>query len=319
MAASPTGRGYWFVASDGGIFAFGDARFFGSTGGAPPGFPVTGMAATPDGRGYWLVTLVGQVYAFGDASYEGNAPLPIAASLRGIVAAPGGYRIVDAAGNVFVRTGSTTNTLRRLPHSASVVGAGRATARTRADRRTAARCRRRRPATTNARGRAARRRRPTSRKGTAARPNARVSDQSMWPSQACTIVPGTASAAASASDVPSARRTGMCNTFMNSGARRKPPLLPSRPETNAGDRDDCDRPRCDSRDVRARFVVVVGPAACTPSSTRSPSTKQDHVGREHERPPGDPAGEEARRPRSAAARRAARCAARRRSMCPARA
>ncbi len=32
MAATPTGRGYWLVATDGGIFAFGDAGFFGSTG-----------------------------------------------------------------------------------------------------------------------------------------------------------------------------------------------------------------------------------------------------------------------------------------------
>ena len=33
MAPTPTGKGYWLVASDGGIFAFGDAAFFGSTGG----------------------------------------------------------------------------------------------------------------------------------------------------------------------------------------------------------------------------------------------------------------------------------------------
>ena len=32
MAATPDGRGYWLVASDGGIFSFGDARYFGSTG-----------------------------------------------------------------------------------------------------------------------------------------------------------------------------------------------------------------------------------------------------------------------------------------------
>ena len=32
MAASPTGRGYWFVASDGGIFTFGDAHFVGLDG-----------------------------------------------------------------------------------------------------------------------------------------------------------------------------------------------------------------------------------------------------------------------------------------------
>jgi hypothetical protein len=122
MAATPTGGGYWFVASDGGIFAFGDARFFGSTGGSPPGFPVTGMAATPDGRGYWLMTLVGQIYAFGAAKYEGNAPLPLAALAAGIVTAPGGYRIVDAAGNVFVRTDAPSQT--RIASPTSLVAAG---------------------------------------------------------------------------------------------------------------------------------------------------------------------------------------------------
>jgi hypothetical protein len=103
MAGSPTGSGYWFVASDGGVFSFGDARFFGSTGGAPPPVPVSGMAATPDGRGYWLVNFAGQVYAFGGANYAGNAPMPLAGLSIGILAAPGGYRIVDTAGNIFER------------------------------------------------------------------------------------------------------------------------------------------------------------------------------------------------------------------------
>ena len=31
MAATPDGDGYWLVASDGGIFSFGDAAFYGST------------------------------------------------------------------------------------------------------------------------------------------------------------------------------------------------------------------------------------------------------------------------------------------------
>jgi hypothetical protein len=122
MTASPTGNGYWFVASDGGIFSFGDAHFFGSTGGAPPGFPVSSMAATPDGRGYWLMTIVGQVFTFGDANYMGNAPLPLAALTIGLVAAPGGYRIVDRAGNVFVRAVTLGQT--RIATSAPLVAAG---------------------------------------------------------------------------------------------------------------------------------------------------------------------------------------------------
>jgi hypothetical protein len=39
MQATPTGRGYEFVADDGGIFTYGDAQFFGSLGsvaGSPP-------------------------------------------------------------------------------------------------------------------------------------------------------------------------------------------------------------------------------------------------------------------------------------------
>jgi hypothetical protein len=30
MAATPTGLGYWIVCADGGIFTFGDARYYGS-------------------------------------------------------------------------------------------------------------------------------------------------------------------------------------------------------------------------------------------------------------------------------------------------
>jgi hypothetical protein len=46
MAATPDGKGYWEVASDGGIFAFGDARFFGSMGGSHLNQSVVAMAPT---------------------------------------------------------------------------------------------------------------------------------------------------------------------------------------------------------------------------------------------------------------------------------
>ena len=39
----PTG-GYWLVASDGGIFNYGDAGFFGSTGAQTLNKPIVGMA-----------------------------------------------------------------------------------------------------------------------------------------------------------------------------------------------------------------------------------------------------------------------------------
>ena len=60
------------MASDGGIFSFGDAAFFGSMGGRPLNKPIVGMAATPDGGGYWLVASDGGIFSFGDAAFLGS-------------------------------------------------------------------------------------------------------------------------------------------------------------------------------------------------------------------------------------------------------
>ena len=68
-----TARGYWLVASDGGIFAFGDAGFHGSTGDIHLNQPIVGMAATPDGQGYWLVASDGGIFTFGAAGFHGSA------------------------------------------------------------------------------------------------------------------------------------------------------------------------------------------------------------------------------------------------------
>ncbi|MGH2687784.1 MAG: hypothetical protein ACRDKW_03115, partial [Actinomycetota bacterium] len=64
---------YWMVASDGGVFAFGDAGFHGSTGAIALARPIVGMAPTPSGLGYWMVASDGGVFAFGDAPFPGSA------------------------------------------------------------------------------------------------------------------------------------------------------------------------------------------------------------------------------------------------------
>ena len=46
MAATPSGNGYRLVASDGGIFNYGDAQFYGSTGSLVLNKPVVGMSAS---------------------------------------------------------------------------------------------------------------------------------------------------------------------------------------------------------------------------------------------------------------------------------
>jgi hypothetical protein len=91
MVPSHDGGGYFMVASDGGVFAFGDAKFAGSC----PGIGGCGGAAVavmPDasGNGYWLVTATGAVYAFGDARFFGAAS-PQSAPVANAVATPDGH------------------------------------------------------------------------------------------------------------------------------------------------------------------------------------------------------------------------------------
>ena len=72
MTATPSGRGYWLVASDGGVFSFGDAHFSGSTGAKHLNQPVVAMIGTHSGQGYWLLAADGGVFSFGDARYFGS-------------------------------------------------------------------------------------------------------------------------------------------------------------------------------------------------------------------------------------------------------
>jgi hypothetical protein len=102
--ASPAGLGYWLVATDGGIFNYGDAGFFGSAGSVPLNKPIVGMAPTPDGKGYWLVASDGGVFNYGDAGFFGSAStLKLTQPIVGIAATPDGkgYWLVSADGGVY--------------------------------------------------------------------------------------------------------------------------------------------------------------------------------------------------------------------------
>ena len=104
MAATPDGGGYWLVASDGGIFSYGDAPFYGSTGSIHLNQPIVGMAATPDGGGYWLVASDGGIFAYGDAQFYGSTgSIHLNQPVVGMAAGPGGngYWLVASDGGIF--------------------------------------------------------------------------------------------------------------------------------------------------------------------------------------------------------------------------
>ncbi len=103
-AALPNGNGYWLLGSDGGVFAFGQAQFYGSTGSMHLNDPVVGMASTPDGGGYWLVASDGGIFSYGDAQFYGSTGgMKLNKPVVGMAAdgATGGYWLVASDGGVF--------------------------------------------------------------------------------------------------------------------------------------------------------------------------------------------------------------------------
>jgi hypothetical protein len=102
--AAASALGYWLLGGDGGVFSFGEARFFGSTGGTRLNQPAVSMAATPDGRGYWFAAADGGVFTFGGAGFFGstgairlNSPIVAMAPTR----SGKGYWLTAADGGIF--------------------------------------------------------------------------------------------------------------------------------------------------------------------------------------------------------------------------
>jgi streptogramin lyase len=101
---APPAGGYWLSATDGGIFNFGNAGFFGSTGAVNLNKPIVGMAATPSGKGYWLVASDGGIFTFGDAVFFGSTgAITLNKPIVGMAATPTGqgYWLVATDGGIF--------------------------------------------------------------------------------------------------------------------------------------------------------------------------------------------------------------------------
>ncbi|HEX4126302.1 MAG TPA: G1 family glutamic endopeptidase [Acidimicrobiales bacterium] len=111
----PSARGYWLVGSDGGIFSFGGAQFYGSTGALHLVRPVVGIVPTANHGGYWLDASDGGVFAYGNTQFYGSIPgtglNPAGSGMPNSLNAPivgmvpsiddGGYFMVASDGGVF--------------------------------------------------------------------------------------------------------------------------------------------------------------------------------------------------------------------------
>ncbi len=106
IAPTPDGRGYWLVAQDGGVFTYGDAKYYGSLGGVKHSAAHDEIAIVPtkDGKGYWLCDASGVVTPFGDAGKllpvtKGTIRTPII----GFAVMPDGLGgwVVNSLGNVY--------------------------------------------------------------------------------------------------------------------------------------------------------------------------------------------------------------------------
>ncbi len=106
------GSGYWMASSNGSVYSFGGAKFYGSLPsiGVTPSSPIVAMADTPDHQGYWLFAADGGVFAFGNAKFYGSVPGVLGPEGRTlnkpIVAAEAmpngqGYRLFASDGGVF--------------------------------------------------------------------------------------------------------------------------------------------------------------------------------------------------------------------------
>ncbi|MEA2593346.1 MAG: virginiamycin lyase, partial [Actinomycetota bacterium] len=96
--------GYWLVASDGGIFNYGDAAFLGSTGSMHLSKPIVGLAPTPTGHGYWLVASDGGIFNYGDAAFLGSTgALHLNSPIVAFAPRPSGrgYWLVASDGGIF--------------------------------------------------------------------------------------------------------------------------------------------------------------------------------------------------------------------------
>jgi N-acetylneuraminic acid mutarotase len=103
MAPTADHLGYYLASSAGGVFPYGDARWYGSIAGRHLSSPTVAIAVTPSGGGYYLVTRAGNVFNFGDARWYGSTAGRHVPPIAAFALTPNGlgYWLVSVYGNIY--------------------------------------------------------------------------------------------------------------------------------------------------------------------------------------------------------------------------
>jgi len=110
MAVRPAADGYWLVAPDGTVLAFGAAQLLGDAAAEAASDPVVGIASTSSGNGYWLATAAGKVLTFGDAAGAADFAATIGGDhVVAIARTPeNNFRLVTTSGRILPATGDAS-------------------------------------------------------------------------------------------------------------------------------------------------------------------------------------------------------------------
>ena len=124
--AVKAGAGYWVLSRSGRVYAYGDARNYGSVPAKKLiGFAVA-IASTHDGKGYWIASSRGRVYAFGDARTHGFvATSKLSGTIRAFVPTTSGtgYWLLSSTGAIYT-FGSAKKLRSPVKSALSGVGVG---------------------------------------------------------------------------------------------------------------------------------------------------------------------------------------------------
>jgi SpoIID/LytB domain protein len=124
MSMSPDGGGYWGVATNGGVYTFGDAKFYGSARTYSPPAPTVGLAVDPKTGGYWEVLSNGGIYSFNAPFYGSARTYSPPAPTVGLAVDPktGGYWEVLSNGGIYSFNAPFFGSARTYSPPAPIIG-----------------------------------------------------------------------------------------------------------------------------------------------------------------------------------------------------